>query len=278
MQQILLPGTNLKISRFSFGTGGLFNVGTSRERGRLLAAACDHGFTHFDTAPYYGFGIAERDLCSILTTRPQTTVATKVGIYSPGGEAQSERMVFWRKAAGKLIPALSRPTINWSIEWAKKALSGSLRRLGRDHVDLYLLHEPDLALIETDEWLRWLEVESNRVAYFGVALDANRTEPFIRSSNPLASVVQTFDSIQGREADTVLNSGRPLQLTYGYVSALRARTEDNVSSILRKALYRNVTGSIIVSTSKISRLRQYSEILAGAERFPSEHNHDHRPW
>ena len=51
MNQITLPGTDLRLSRFSFGTAGLFNAsGSARERGRLLAAAYDNGFTHF-TAP-----------------------------------------------------------------------------------------------------------------------------------------------------------------------------------------------------------------------------------
>ena len=53
MNQITLPGTDLRLSRFSFGTAGLFNVsGSARERGRLLAAAYDNGFTHFDTAAH----------------------------------------------------------------------------------------------------------------------------------------------------------------------------------------------------------------------------------
>lgn len=98
MRQVILPGTDLSVSRFSFGTASLFNVGSSKMRANLLAAAFDNGFTHFDTAPYYGFGTAERDLKPLLKAHPDITVATKVGIYSPGGEAQSTASVFLRKA------------------------------------------------------------------------------------------------------------------------------------------------------------------------------------
>jgi D-threo-aldose 1-dehydrogenase len=140
MNQITLPGTDLRISRFSFGTAGLFNAsGSARERGRLLAAAYDNGFTHFDTVPYYAFGIAERDLRPFLATRPEATVATKVGLYSPGGETQSAPLVFLRKAAGRAWPALSRPVVDWSVKRARTALSASLRRLGRERIDLYLV-------------------------------------------------------------------------------------------------------------------------------------------
>ena len=111
MIKVILPGTDMPISRFSFGTASLFAVGTAKRRARLLSAAYDHGFTHFDTAPYYGFGTAERDLRTLLRAHSSVTVATKVGIYSPGGEAQSSTAVFLRKAAGRIVPALSRPTI-----------------------------------------------------------------------------------------------------------------------------------------------------------------------
>jgi aryl-alcohol dehydrogenase-like predicted oxidoreductase len=88
MNQITLQGTDIRVSRFSFGTAGLFNASLSaRERGRLLNAAYDAGFTHFDTAPYYAFGIAERDLRPFLASRPNATVTTKVGLYSRRGSA-----------------------------------------------------------------------------------------------------------------------------------------------------------------------------------------------
>ena len=163
MRQVVLFGTNISVSRFSFGTASLFNVGSAKRRAKLLEKAYDCGFSHFDTAPYYGFGAAERDLKPLLRAHPDITVATKVGIYSPGAEEQPSATVFLRKAAGKIIPAISRPIIDWNIARARDALSGSLRRLGRERVDLYLLHEPELELLDADEWLRWLESERDRL-------------------------------------------------------------------------------------------------------------------
>ena len=266
MKQITLVNNGLCLSRFTFGTASLFNAGTAGQRANLLTAAYDHGFTHFDTAPYYGFGMAERDLKPLLAAHPNVTVATKVGIYSPGGEAQPAAAVFMRKAAGKIVSSLSRPTIDWSIARAREALTGSLKRLGRERVDLYLLHEPDISLFDSDEWLRWLESESDRVANFGVAGDPSRLLPFVQSNNPLAAVVQSLDSNEQREADFVLNQGRPLQITFGYVSGARRKGPVDIAATLDAALRRNVDGSIIVSTSKPERMAQYAAISGASDK------------
>jgi aryl-alcohol dehydrogenase-like predicted oxidoreductase len=266
MRQTVLPGADLSVSRFAFGTASLFNVGTAKQRADLLAAAYDNGFTHFDTAPYYGFGLAERDLRALLKTRRDVTVATKVGLYSPGGEAQPAPIVFARKAAGKILPALSRPSVDWSVARARAALSGSLKRLGRERIDLYLLHEPDAALLAADEWLRWLESERDRVARFGVAVDSSRLGGFLATNSPLAPIVQTIDSLAEREADALLRCGRPLQITYGYVRAAVREGRADVAAILEAALRRNATGCVIVSTGKRERLAQYSRIAEGADK------------
>jgi D-threo-aldose 1-dehydrogenase len=265
VKQTVLPGTNFSLSRFIFGTASLFNVGSRKKRLRLLDAARDHGFTHFDTAPYYGFGMAERDLQPLLAAHPDVTVTTKVGIYSPGGENQSGLSVLLRKAGGRILPVFSRPSIDWSITHARKSLEGSLKRLGRSSIDLYMLHEPELSLLNTDEWLRWLEQEvtAGRVRHFGLAADAKRLAPFVAAQTPLGPVIQTTDSLDDQEANVLLQNGRPLQITYGYVSAAKKRSNKvDVPAILSRALKRNPDGAIIVSTGRTERLKQYAQILS----------------
>ena len=268
MQQIVLSGTNVSVSRFILGTAGLFNIGAADKRIALLDAAVDHGFTHFDTAPLYGFGSAERALASVLARNPNTTVTTKVGIYSPGGEGQPDWAVFLRKAGGRVFSSISRPIIDWSVARARIALEASLRRLGRSHVDLYMLHEPDFRLCQSDEWLRWLEgeVAAGRVRQFGIAAEAGRLPPFLADASPLAAVIQTTDSLEGREADVVAAHGRPIQITYGYVSeAIRRHGRADVSAVLAQALARNRDGAIIVSTSKVARLPQYAALASATQ-------------
>lgn len=267
MKKICIPETDICASRFIFGTASLFSAGASASRRRLLEAAVANGFTHFDTAPFYGFGMAERDLRPVLARHPEVTVTTKVGIYSPGGEAQSAPVIFLRKAGGRLIPSLSRPSIDWDVVRAQKSLEGSLRRLGRDRIDLYMLHGPILALLDVEEWQRWLErcVSSGQVRRFGLALRPDLLRPFLEIRSSLTDVVQTLDSLDRREADVLKRFGKRFQITYGYVSAARARgNRVSVPDILRQALRRNREGAIIVSTKRTKRLPQYARLIEDA--------------
>ncbi len=258
--QTVLPGTDLSVSRFAFGTASLHHLRDAAERERLLLSAADAGFTHFDTAPLYGFGGAERLLAALFAARRGITVATKVGLYPPGGADQGETAMLARKAGGKLLAALSRPIADGSVARARASLDGSLRRLGRPQVDLLMIHEPQRALIATDEWQRWLEEErsAGRVRQFGLAGEMRRIAPFL--GDPLAAVIQTADSIAGREAQPLIAAGRPLQLTYGYLSAaLKGGTAD-AATVLAAALARNPDGAVLVSTRNPDRLGLYARL------------------
>lgn len=267
MRKQILTGTDIAVSRFTFGTGTLFKMGTARQRKDLLAAAYDHGFSHFDTAPYYGFGSSERDLKPVLASHADVTVTTKVGIYSPGGESQPELAIFLRKVAGRLVQAMSRPHVDWSVARARRTLDASIRRLGRERIDLYMLHEPDLTLVNCDEWLRWLEDERlhGRIRHFGISFNARHIAQFKSAPAAMATLIQTFDSLEGHEAQVLLDANRVLQITYGYVSAAAAKGAVNVPEVLAASLRRNATGSVVVSTSKIERLHQYAEIVAAVD-------------
>lgn len=268
MRSVILRNTNVSVSRFVFGTASLFNVGSSLKRQNLLSSAVDAGFKHFDTAPYYGFGLAERDLARILKANPDVSVTTKVGIYSPGGEYQSESAVFIRKAAGRFVRTISRPEIDFSIARAKKALEGSLQRLGRDTIDIYTLHEPEVPLVPFEEWRRWMEdcVAEGKVRTFGVALTADKLNHFLVAGTEVGPFIQVADSLDKKEADILPASGKPLQITYGYVSAaLRAGAGISVPEVLKQALKRNNDGAVIVSSTKISRMGQYANLLEEVE-------------
>lgn len=266
MRTLTLPGTGLSVSRFIFGTGGLLSVGDASRRSRLLRAAVDAGFTHFDTSPYYGFGIAERDLGDVLKARPEVTFTTKVGLYPPGGADQSVATILLRKLLGRAHGPLSRPIVDFSLAAGRRSLEDSLRRTGRERVDLYLLHDPVAHQVAKDEWRAWLEscVKTGKVRYFGLALTADAVGPFLGDGAALGPVVQLRDSIEGREADVLEHYSRPKQITYGYVSAaLRANPGCCIAEVLKAALARNPDGAIIATSSRPDRLRQYGALTEG---------------
>lgn len=266
MRIMPLAGTTLFVSRFAFGTASLHHVGPKKVQVDHLLAAYDAGFTHFDTAPLYGFGSSERILGAAFGggNFREVTIASKVGLYPPGGTEQSRLAMLARKVVGKGIPKISRALVDFQVESARASLDATLLRLKRDHVDLLFLHEPDYQLAATDEWLRWLEDEAlERVVSFGVAGPALKVKPFIAVGSPLARVVQIQDSYEKREADILANYGRVMQLTYGYLSS--ASKERSPEDILVRALARNKTGSVLVSTRNRNRLTRFSAISDAAD-------------
>ena len=92
---------------------------------RAVRRALDLGVTFFDTADAYGAGHSERVLARALgKRRADVVVATKWG-----NVIDEER----RLAVGS----------DDSPEYARRALTASLRRLDTDHIDLYQLHISD---------------------------------------------------------------------------------------------------------------------------------------
>jgi len=273
MRLLTLPGTEISVSRLSFGTARLHHLPTSRGRQDLLAAAFDHGFSHFDTAPYYGFGIAEQELGRFLKSRGGgITITTKVGLYPPGGLHPSTVSVWTRKVAGKVLPALSRPVVNWSIAAAAKSLDRSLRRLGIERIDLLLLHEPVLDALQSEIILEWLkrEQESGRIRAWGVAGQAHCMDAWLSIDHPLAKVLQVRDSLDRKEADLVRSRGRDLQITYGYLSSsATVPGTPRAMETLEMALRRNTTGSILVSTRQLAHVRELASVAMIESRATS---------
>ena len=258
MRYVTIENTYLSVSRIGFGTASLHHKLSSRQRQRLLEGAASAGVSHFDTSPYYGDGLAEEDLGRFLTGRRSAfTITTKVGLYPRRAPAGSAVQVWARKALGRLIPTFSLPLVNWHVDRARVSLEQSLKRLRTDYVDFLMLHEPAGHLIQADEFLNWLMAarKGGLIRAWGLAGITEHVAPWVESAHPLAAVVQTRDSLAQREADVLLRHGRRLQFTYGYLSAAAVTNGSVVSStVLREALRRNATGSIIVSTRRLDRL------------------------
>ena len=176
--RVQLPNSGCSVSRLIFGTAQLFRSGLSHYRQDLLETAYEQGLTHFDTAPLYGAGISERELGKFLASKPDATVTTKVGLYFPGGADQPQAITALRKAVGRKFRRLSRSIEDMSLERAKRSFEGSLRRLGRDRVELLMLHEPVAGRFARDEWQRWLETERSRgrIGGYGIAVEVGEAQ------------------------------------------------------------------------------------------------------
>lgn len=264
MRRIILEGSGLEVSRFAFGTASLHHIGATAAQVAHLVAAAEAGFCHFDTAPLYGFGAAEEALGQAFANTSNVTLATKVGLYPPGSARQSRLSMLARKAGGKLLPALSRPIADLAVARARRSLDDSLRRLQRDRVDLLLLHEPLIALLDTDEWSRWAEDDAERIGMIGIAGPSQIVAPFVEAGNPLAAFVQTRDDLVSHEADFLTRANRNMQITYGYLSASTGGL--TAEQTLRQALRRNRSGAILVSTRSRARLPLYARLSKEVDR------------
>ena len=76
--------TDLAVTEYSFGTaplGGLYRACPRDNAMATLQAAWDEGLRYFDTAPWYGFGLAERYVGDFLRDKPghSYVLSTKVG-------------------------------------------------------------------------------------------------------------------------------------------------------------------------------------------------------
>lgn len=119
--------------------GGLFTPVSDADAEATVARAWSLGVRFFDTAPLYGFGLAERRLGAFLRQqkRESYVISTKVGrlLRAPdGGAAEDEHY--------KGTPR-ERPVFDFSHDGVLRSVEESLGRLGLDHVDVLLVHDPD---------------------------------------------------------------------------------------------------------------------------------------
>jgi len=129
-------------SRIGLGGGPLGNLYAPLSEAMAqgaLQAAWDGGIRHFDTAPFYGSGLAELRLGQFLAGRSRDgfTLSTKVGrVLEPEAEGQGVDPTF----PGRL-PFV--PRFDYSHDGVMRSFEASLQRLGVDRVDLLLLHDID---------------------------------------------------------------------------------------------------------------------------------------
>jgi len=143
MERAYLGATEIRVSRIILGCGNFGGVGsapaffgkgeTRDESFAIMDAAWEAGITTFDTADAYGGGNSETWIGEWLRTkepevRDRVVLSTKT--FNPMDEGEDHG----------LAPARVR-----------RQLESSLRRLGVERVDMYLMHDwdPDVPVAET---------------------------------------------------------------------------------------------------------------------------------
>jgi aryl-alcohol dehydrogenase-like predicted oxidoreductase len=133
-----LGRTGLFVSELALGTwafgGDEWGPADDATAAATIRAALDAGVTLFDTADVYGYGHSEEVLGAALGNRDDVLICSKAGndIYETPRQAGGGPKRF---SAGYLA----------------RAVDGSLARLGRQAIDIYLLHNPSEEVLAAGE-------------------------------------------------------------------------------------------------------------------------------
>ncbi len=153
MRTRALGKTGLRVTELALGTWGLSGDGygpvDEREQERVLARGLEMGVSLIDTADAYGDGRMERAIGRAIGGLGEIVVVTKGGID---------------RSTAPPHKRFDRAHLRASVE-------RSLRRLGRDAIDVYLLHNPLVETLSSDEAVdTLLELKrEGRIAHWGVS-------------------------------------------------------------------------------------------------------------
>jgi aryl-alcohol dehydrogenase-like predicted oxidoreductase len=260
---VAIQGTDLTVSRLSFGTASLHHLFRSKQRQNLLITAVEAGFTHLDTSPFYGYGLAETEIGFLPKNyAKKVTIASKIGLYPPEGSSPNSALVVARKAIGRILPKASLPVTDWSLTRAQVSLDSTLKRIRRDCLDILYLHEPVYGCVDEDELLVWLENQKKvgKIRQWGLAGESSRFGGWLNSGDPLAQILQIRRPL-GDVGVAPAAIARPNQFSFGYLSSAKVRVPNSdVTAVLSKALHLHPEGSIIVSSRNISRVKLLAKV------------------
>ncbi len=132
MKRQKLAADSPEFSRMVYGTWRMLETSpTAQEINRRLHSCVELGITTVDTAEIYGLYAVEEQLGAALALstglRDNLEIVTKAGIYVPFSKHPQWATAHYN-ATGKQL---------------RQSLENSLRLLGTDHVDLFLVHRPD---------------------------------------------------------------------------------------------------------------------------------------
>uniref|UniRef100_UPI0035CB914F aldo/keto reductase n=1 Tax=uncultured Sphingomonas sp. TaxID=158754 RepID=UPI0035CB914F len=186
-------GTDLKVSAIGVGCmpmirEGNINYGTANadESVRTIHAAIDLGITFFDTAEMYGpFSNEELVGQAIKGKRDGLVIATKFAMRWNGTE----------------IAGLDGSPAN-----ARRAVEGSLKRLGVDTIDLFYQHrvDPNVPIEETVSGMAEL-VKEGKIRHIGLSEAGPETLRRAAATHPIAALQSEYSIWERDVEDEILD-------------------------------------------------------------------------
>ncbi|MCC9206529.1 aldo/keto reductase [Arthrobacter sp. zg-Y769] len=136
--------------KIGFGTAPLGNMFRNIPQEEALAtveAAWNEGIRYFDTAPFYGAGLAESRLGEVLSqhNRDEYVLSTKVGRLILDEEEEKSPGLFTHGRSNKIAT-------DYTADATLRSIEESLNRLKTDRLDFVFIHDTSRDFLG-DEWV-----------------------------------------------------------------------------------------------------------------------------
>ncbi|KAJ2038281.1 hypothetical protein GGI13_002698 [Coemansia sp. RSA 455] len=201
-----VPGDKIRVPRVGLGTMGLtsaYGTANASESVALLGYASSKGCTFWDTADIYGQGMNEALVGQALRSygcRDKIILCTKFSFE------------FADKTLGESAVVSG---VNGHPDYIRKAVEGSLRRLGVESIDVYYQHrvDPQVPIEETVKAMAEL-VKEGKVRYLGLSECSAATLRRAYAVHPIAAVQSEYNAwTLDIENNGVLDTCRELGVT-----------------------------------------------------------------
>ena len=182
--------------------GNLFATITESDATAALVAAWETGIRHFDTAPYYGFGLSERRMGEWLRQQPRNdfTLSTKVGrLLTPApGMRGGDR--------NRFVDGLPFDFhFDYGAAATRRSIEDSLQRLGLASIDIVYIHD----VTEDTHGSDWTAMFSAAMAGAARVLTELRTEGVIKAWGLGSNMVNVCQmALERADPDVFLVAGR----------------------------------------------------------------------
>jgi aryl-alcohol dehydrogenase-like predicted oxidoreductase len=292
------------VDALGLGCVGLTAIESRNDALRLLDYAYDVGIRHFDTARVYGMGMSEEILGAFLKGRRNSvTVTTKFGITPPSFvkkvpfpnriKKMLKKIPFADRRIRKAVSSRSSMN-NFNPAAAQRSLEESLKALGTDHVDIWLLHEAGIEETRNAELLEFLESRkaAGQIHQIGIGSAFSKLGGDCTLIPTQIEVVQFENSVVQPNLDSLANCTQKSLITHsaikhaGEIRGLLTRRENHIANfrktfgfdlaqiedlsglLLAWAVQNNTLGRVLFGSTSLEHVRRNVSIFDDERMSP----------
>ncbi len=230
--------TGIDLSAIGLGCMGMsfaYGATDDKESIAVLHKALDLGINFWDTADMYGWGHNEALISKVLVpNRDKIFIATKFGFRQTEGSTSN-------------FAGTASTYFDGSPTYLKKAVEGSLKRLGVETIDLYYAHRIDPG-VPVEEMVGAMAdlVKEGKVKYIGLSEASPATIRRAHAVHPLSALQSEYSLLTRDPEKEILATVRELGITFvpssplarGLVTATVSSREELAEDDYRRLLPR----------------------------------------